>query len=315
MTVRLGIVMDPIGSIRYKKDATLAMLWEAQARGWQIYYFELKDLFLSDGIAYGNSQLLTVAHDEKAWFSFGEQKTLPLSELDVILMRKDPPFNEEYIHATYLLEYAERSGVFVLNRPQALRDCNEKLFATYFPAFTPPTLVTQSPKQLRDFWLEHEDIVCKPLNDMGGTSVFRLPKHEVNANAIFDNLTHRGSFYAMAQKFIPDIVIGDKRIILINGEPLAHAWLRVPQAGDWRGNHVMGAIGQPTSLSARDLEICAALGPVLRERGLYFVGIDVIGDYLTEINITSPGCVREIDAALGSNISAQLFDLIEHFIK
>lgn len=315
MTIRLGVVMDPIASIRYKKDATLAMLWEAKARGWEIYYFEQTNLFLLNGIPYGDARLLDVHHDETTWYTFRETVTIPLADLDVILMRKDPPFNEEYIHTTYLLEQAEQRGVFVVNRPQSLRDCNEKLFATHFTQCTPPTLVTQSKQKLQAFWQEHHDIVCKPLNNMGGTSIFRLQEQDVNANTVFEILTMNGSFYMMAQKFIPEIAQGDKRILLINGEPIGYAWSRVPQKGDWRGNHAVGAIGELQPLTERDAWICTQVASTLRERGLYFVGLDVIGDYLTEINVTSPGCVREIDAALGSNISAKLMDFIVMSIK
>lgn len=315
MTIRLGVVMDPIGSIHYKKDSTLAMLWEAEARGWEIYYLEQKDLFLRDGIPYGEARSLRVFHDASKWYALGEQRTLPLAELTVILMRKDPPFNEEYIYSTHLLEHAERLGVLVVNRPQALRDFNEKLFATHFPQCAPPTVVTQSVEKLHAFWQEQRDIVCKPLDSMGGTSVFRLREQDVNAPVIFETLTRNGSIYIMAQRFIPEIKLGDKRILMIEGEPISHALARVPQGNDWRGNLAVGAKGQAQPLSERDQFICAQVGPFLRERGLYFVGLDVIGDYLTEINVTSPTGIRELDAALGFNISHLFFDKIEQHIK
>jgi glutathione synthase len=315
MSIRLGVVMDPIGSIHYKKDSTLAMLWEAQARNWQIHYFEQKDLFIHDGIAYGESTELQVFHDENHWFDFLGNKRLPLSELDVILMRKDPPFNEEYIYTTYILEHAERQGALVVNRPQSLRDANEKLFSTYFPQCSPPTLVTQSSARLREFWQEHHDIVCKPLNTMGGKSVFRLKDNDDNAAVIFETLTQNETFYIMAQQFIPEIKDGDKRILMINGEPMPHLLARVPQGNDWRGNLAVGAKGFVQALSERDGWICEQVGPVLRDCGLYFVGIDVIGDYLTEINVTSPTGIREIDAGANINISAILMDWIEKKIK
>ncbi len=295
MPVRLGVVMDPIASLQYKKDSTLAMLWEAQARGWHLYYFEQKDLFIRDGRAFGHAQELQVFQDAHHWFEFSAPQRIALGDLDVILMRKDPPFNEEYIYTTYILELAERLGTLVVNRPQALRDSNEKMFATHFPQCSPPTLVTQSSAMLREFWEEHRDIVCKPLNTMGGTSVFRLQEHDVNAAVIFEMLTRNGTFYIMAQKFIPEIKEGDKRILLIDGEPIPHVLARVPQGNDWRGNLAVGAKGKVQSLSERDRYICAQVGPVLREQGLVFVGLDVIGDYLTEINVTSPTCIREID--------------------
>jgi glutathione synthase len=308
MTIRLGVVMDPIGSIHYNKDSTLAMLWEAQDRGWEIYYLEQSDLFLRDGTPYGEARRLQVFRDPKKWYAFDAKKSLALAELNVILMRKDPPFNEEYIYTTHLLEHAERLGVLVINRPQALRDFNEKLFATYFPQCAPSTLVTRSIEKLGAFWHEHGDIVCKPLDSMGGTSVFRLREGDVNAAVIFETLTQNASIYIMAQRFIPEIKQGDKRILMIDGEPVSHALARVPQGNDWRGNLAVGAKGVVQPLSARDRFICAEVGPILRERGLYFVGLDVIGDYLTEINVTSPTGIRELDAALQSSISSLLFD-------
>lgn len=311
MTVRIGVVMDPIADIAYKKDSTLAMLVEAQSRGWEIYYFEQKDLYLRDSIPYGSAKRLHVELNPKSWFSFQEEKPMLLSDLNAILMRKDPPFNEEYIYSTYILEHAEKLGVLVVNKPQSLRDANEKLFTTLFPQCTPPTLVTQSKKALHDFWLEHSDIVCKPLNVMGGTSVFRLRKDDVNANTVFDVLTKGGTTYIMSQRYIPEITDGDKRILLIDGKPISHVLARVPQRGDWRGNLAVGAVGEVRSLTERDQWICQQVGPALREIGLYFVGLDVIGDYLTEINVTSPTCIREIDAGAGINVSAILMDSIE----
>jgi len=311
MKIRLGVVMDPIASINYQKDTTLAMLWEAQKRGWEIFYFEQADLFLRDGVPYGDARKLVVAHNPKAWFELQDSTCLPLAELDVILMRKDPPFNEDYIYTTYILEYAERLGVLVSNKPQSLRDCNEKLFVSSFPDLAPPTLVTQSIAKLHAFKDEHKDIICKPLGGMGGKSIFRLPKDEVNAQVIFETLTRNGTLFMMAQTFIPEIKNGDKRILLINGEPFPHALARVPQGKDWRGNLAAGAKGVAQPLSERDRFICDQVGPALVERGLDFVGIDVIGDYLTEINVTSPTCVRELDKATDKNISAILMDVIE----
>jgi len=309
MTVKIGVVMDPIGSINFKKDSTLAMLWEAQDRQFEIYYLELRDLFLRDGVPYGSAKQLTVSRNPQQYFSFGTHLTLPLADLNMILMRKDPPFNQEYLYATYLLEHAERLGVRVVNRAQSLRDCNEKLFATYFPQCSPPTLVTQTKEKLLEFLSEQGDVVCKPLNSMGGASVFRLQKNDANIHAIFDLMIAHGTF-VMAQRFIPQIKEGDKRIIMINGAPIPYVLARVPQDSDWRGNLAVGAKGKVQALSERDQFICAQVGPLLRERGLYFVGLDVIGDYLTEINVTSPTGIREIEAETGINISAQLFDVI-----
>ena len=314
MTIRIGVVMDPIHAINYKKDSTLAMLWEAQARGWKLEYFEQADLFLRDGVVYGDARSLEVAHNPEKWFSLGEKKRMALSECQIILMRKDPPFNEEYIYTTHLLEHAERLGTLVVNRPQSLRDFNEKLFTTYFPQCSPPTLVTRSWEKLNEFWHEHHDIVCKPLDSMGGASIFRLRENDVNARVIFETLTDYGSRFIVMQKFIPEIKDGDKRIILINGEPVPHVLARVPQGEDWRGNLAVGAKGEIRPLTERDRYICSQVGPMLRERGLYFVGIDVIGDYLTEINITSPTGIREIDAGTGLNISAILLDSIQKLL-
>ncbi len=307
---RLGVVMDPIASIHVEKDSTLAMLLEAQTRGWQIYYFEQRDLLVKDGIAYGDAALLKVTASTSSWFSLQEKQRMPLAELDVILMRKDPPFNKEYIYTTYILELAERAGTMIVNRPQALRDCNEKFYATHFPQCTPPTLVAQSKEHLFEFWREHKDIVCKPLSGMGGAQVFRLRDGDTNAVAIFDLLTRYEQVYVMAQAFIPEINKGDKRILLINGEPIPYALARVPQGKEWRGNLALGAKGVVQPLSERDKFICAQVGPDFVKRGLYFVGLDVIGDHLTEINVTSPTCIRQIDAGANINVSKILMDFI-----
>ena len=310
MTIRLGVVMDPIQSIHYKKDSTLAMLWEAQARSWELYYFEQKDLFLRDSMPYGHARKLSVFKNPQEWFKLGESTLLSLADLDIILMRKDPPFNEEYIYSTYILEHAERLGALVVNRPQSLRDANEKFFAASFPDCCPPTLIAQSSADLHAFWQEHGDIVCKPLNTMGGKSVFRLRQDDVNAPVVFETLTQGESVYIEAQRFIPEIKNGDKRIILINGEAVPFSLARVPQGSDWRGNLAVGAKGEIRQLTARDRFICERVGPVLRDKGLYFVGIDVIGDYLTEVNVTSPTGIRELDDANDISISALLYDAI-----
>lgn len=310
--IKLGVVMDPLDTINYQKDTTLAFLWEAAARGWEIYYFELQDLFLLDGVPFGNSRLLQVYRDPQKWYSIDDnKKPIALADLNIILMRKDPPFNEKYIYATYILEHADRRGVVVANKPQSLRDANEKLYTTYFPECTPPTMVTQQIDKLMEFWHERQDIVCKPLDSMGGNSIFRVKKDDVNARVIFETLTHDQSTYIMAQQFIPEIVDGDKRILMIDGEAFPHALARVPQAGDWRGNLVVGAKGKVQPLTDRDRFICSQLGPILRERGLYFVGLDVIGDYLTEVNVTSPTGVRQLEEGTGENISAMLLDVLE----
>lgn len=310
MSIRLGVVMDPIESIHFKKDSTLAMLWEAEKRGWNIDYFETTDLFLENGLPYGEARALHVMHDETKWFNLEASRVIPLADLDIILMRKDPPFNDTFLYVTYVLEHAERLGVLVANRPQALRDANEKCFTTLFPQCMPPTLVTANQARLRDFHKEHQDIVCKPLNSMGGTSVFRVKAGDVNTNVIFDTLTMGGQVYIMAQAFLPAISAGDKRILMINGEPVSHALARVPQANDWRGNLAAGAKGVVQPLSDRDRWIANEVGPELRARGIYFAGLDVIGDCLTEINVTSPTGIRELDAVTGASIASQLLDAL-----
>jgi glutathione synthase len=308
--IKLGVVMDPIGSIKAYKDSTLAMLLEAQARGWPIRYMEQGDLFLRDGQALARQRGLKVFDDAGRWFEWGEETTGPLSDLDVILMRKDPPFDMEYVYTTYLLERAEDAGVLVVNRPRSLRDANEKLFTAWFPQCTPPTLVTRAAGRIRDFLAEHGDIVLKPLGGMGGESVFRVRRDDPNVNVTIETLTAHASRYAMAQRFLPEIAQGDKRILLIDGEPVPYALARVPAAGETRGNLAAGGTGTGVPLSERDRWICAQVGPVLREKGLLFVGLDVIGDYLTEINVTSPTCIRELDRQYGLHISARLMDAI-----
>lgn len=312
MTQRLGIVMDPMTTVNYAKDSTLAMMWEAQERGWEIVYFEQKDLFLKNAEPFGKGRDLKLFHEPNKFYEIGAEHIIPLAELDMIFMRKDPPFNAEYIYTTYILEHAEMLGVLVVNRPQSLRDANEKLFTTHFPQCCPPHVVTQSIEVLRGFWHEYHDIICKPLDTMGGLSVFRLQEQDVNANVVFETLTKAGTTHIIAQKYIPEITLGDKRIILINGEVIPHVLSRVPQGEDWRGNLAVGAKGVVQPLTERDQWICDQIGPTLRARGLYFVGIDVIGDYLTEINVTSPTGIRQIDKAAGINISSILFDALEN---
>lgn len=311
MTIKLGVVMDPISAINYKKDSTLAMLWEAKKRGYEIYYYELADLYLQDGRAHGDAKHLDVFQNPEHWFEFRGEATFPLAELNVILMRKDPPLDAEYIHATQLLAFAEREGTLVVNHSQALRDCNEKLFAAEFSTCIPPTLVTQSRTHFLAFLQTYQDIVCKPLNAMGGESVFRLRGADVNSNVVFDTITNHGHTQMMVQKFIPEIVQGDKRILMIDGKPLPYLLARVPQQGDWRGNLAVGAVGEVRPLSPRDKAIAELVGPVLQERQIYFAGLDIIGDYLTEINLTSPTCIREIEAGSDVPVTALLFDCIE----
>jgi glutathione synthase len=307
MTVRLGVVMDSIARINYKKDSTLAMLWAAAARGWELWYMEQSDLFLRDG-ARARMRPLTVHHDAARWYTLGEPRDAPLADLQVILMRKDPPFDNEYVYSTYILEAAARQGTLVVNDPQSLRDCNEKLYATQFPQCCPPLLVSRSIARLREFQREHGDVVFKPLDAMGGTLVFRVRDGDPNVSVILETLTAHESTTIMAQRYIPQIVDGDKRILMIEGEPVPYALARIPAVGETRGNLAAGGSGEARPLTERDRWICAQVGPALRERGLIFVGLDVIGEWLTEINVTSPTCIREIDSAYGLDIGALLMD-------
>ncbi len=306
--------MDPIGSINIKKDSTFAMLLEAQRRGWAIHYMEQGDLWLRDGRCLARMRALQVHDDPQHWFDFTGEHEMPLAEIDVILMRKDPPFDMEYIYTTYLLEQAEANGVLIVNKPQALRDANEKLFAAWFPQCTPPTLVTRRAQQLRTFLDEHGDIILKPLDGMGGASIFRLRKDDPNIGVVIETLTHHANSFVMAQRYIPEISTGprpgDKRILMIDGEAIPYALARIPAHGETRGNLAAGGQGKGEPLNERERWICAQVGPTLRDRGLMFVGLDVIGDYLTEINVTSPTCIRELDALYGLNISATLLDCI-----
>ncbi len=317
--IKLGVIMDPIGSINLKKDSTLAMLLEAQRRGWTLYYMEQNDLSLSQNRTWARTRQLTLAADpENAgddWHTLASKEDRPLAELDVVLMRKDPPFDMDYIFSTYLLELAEAEGLLVVNRARSLRDANEKLFTAAFPQCTAPTLVSAQAQGLRDFLAEHGDIILKPLDGMGGASIFRVQQGSPNIGVIIETLTRHGQRLCMAQKFIPEISEGDKRILLIDGEPVPWALARIPQGDETRGNLAVGGIGKGVTLSERDRWICAQLAPELKKRGLLFVGLDVIGDYLTEINVTSPTCIRELNRQYDLNISATLMDCIEQKIK
>ena len=310
MTVRVGIIMDPIAQIAFKKDSSLAMLLAAQARGWTLFYMEQRDLYQLGDQARARMCPLRVFNDPQKWFETGDEFDSALGELDVILMRKDPPFNSEYVYATYLLELAEKAGTLVVNRPQSLRDCNEKFFATQFPQCTPPTLVSRRADILREFAREHRDIILKPLDEMGGASIFRHREGDPNLSVILEVLTEHGGRQIMAQRYIPAIKDGDKRIRMIDGEPVPYFLARIPAAGETRGNLAAGGRGVAQPLSDRGREIAAIVGPQQRERGLLFVGLDVIGDYLTEINITSPTCIREIDNAFDTRIGERLMDAI-----
>lgn len=309
--LRIGVVMDPIGSITAKKDSSLAMLLEAQRRNAEIHYFEQADLHMLSGTAFGQSTRLHVRDNNDDCYEFGERLQIELGSLDAILMRKDPPFDMEYVYTTYLLDRAKDAGALVVNDPQALRDMNEKAYTAWFPDCTPLTLITRSMGQMKDFLNEHERVVVKPLDGMGGRSIFVIQKGDNNANVIFETLTDYGRQFAMAQVYIPEISLGDKRILLIDGEPIPYALARIPTGDDNRGNLVAGAVAKGQPLSGADRRICDAVGPVLRERGVLFAGIDIIGDYMTEVNVTSPTGIRELDKQYNLNIAATMFDAIE----
>jgi glutathione synthase len=309
--LRIGIVMDPIQSITPYKDSSFAMLLEATRRSAEIHYFQQGDLKILGGKAIGHSKILSVRDHNDDWFEFGSAQSIDLGDLDVILMRKDPPFDMEYVYTTYILDRAAAAGALIVNNPQALRDMNEKAYTAWFPECTPLTLITRSMDEMRAFLSEHERIVVKPLDGMGGKSIFVIQKGDKNASVIFETLTDYGQQFAMAQLFIPEISLGDKRILLINGEAVPYALARIPSADDNRGNLVMGAKGVAQELSDADRAICERVGPVLREHGVIFAGIDVIGDYMTEVNVTSPTGIRELDTQFDLNIAGLLFDAIE----
>ena len=311
MPIKLGMVMDSIDHINIKKDTSFAMLLEAQVRCWELHYMELNDLFLRNGRAYARTRTLTVQRNAQQWYRFIGEQDIPLDQLDVIIMRKDPPFDQEYIYATYLLERAESMGVYVVNKPQSLRDANEKLFTAWFPQCCAETLVAKEPARIRSFLHEQGEIILKPLDGMGGTSIFHLRKDDPNLSVILETMTQYNSRYVMAQKYIPEIKDGDKRILMINGEAVPYALARIPAQGETRGNLAAGGRAEGRELTEQDCWIASQVGPTLREKGLIFVGLDVIGDKLTEINVTSPTCVQELDQQFGLNIAGTLMDHIE----
>jgi glutathione synthase len=315
MTVKLGVVMDPISSINISKDTTLVLLLAAAKQGWQLEYMEQCDLFLDQGQALAMSSSLQVWDRPDQWYELGPQRKLALEELDVILMRKDPPFDGEYIYSTYILEAAERKGVLVLNKPQSLRDCNEKVFATQFPQCCPPVLVSRDLKQLRAFHALHQDLIYKPLDGMGGSGIFHCGPDGRNLGAIIEMLTDRGRHSIMVQKYLPEIKDGDKRILVINGEAVPYCLARIPMAGETRGNLAAGGTGRAQPLSERDQWIVSQVAPTLVEKGLVFVGLDVIGDYLTEINVTSPTCAKEINKAFDTDIGGRLMAAIKTLLN
>ncbi|MEA3640507.1 MAG: glutathione synthase [Lamprobacter sp.] len=315
MKYKLGVVMDPIGSIKISKDSSFAMLLAAQARGWPIYYMEIADLFVADGEVRAQTRQLRVRDDPHGWFELEAPETLALAELDAVLMRKDPPFDMEYVYATYLLELAEAAGCRVVNAPRTLRDANEKVFTTHFPHCCPPLVISRRADVLRAFLAEHEEIVLKPLDGMGGRSIFRVRRGDPNTSVIIEALIGvsrgAGERFCMAQRFLPEIADGDKRLLIVDGEPVPYVLARIPAAGESRGNLAAGARAEVRPISARERWIAAQVAPELKARGVLFAGLDIIGDWLTEINITSPTCIREIDRASGTDIAQDLMTAIE----
>jgi len=310
MEKTLGVVMDPIQSINFYKDTTLSILLAAQNQGFKLFYMEQQDLFLENGAPFAEVRPLRVINNPDGWYELNQASAVPLNELDVVIMRKDPPFDSEFIYSTYILEAAEKLGTLVVNKPQSLRDCNEKVFATEFPQCTPPLLVSRSIKRLTRFLEEHQDVVFKPLDGMGGASIFRVRAEDQNLNVILETLTQFGNQTIMAQKYLPEITDGDKRVLVVDGEVIPFCLARIPTGNDFRGNLAAGGQGEVRPLSERDQWIAEQVAPSLVERGLLFVGLDISGDYLTEINVTSPTCVQEIDRAQNTAIGEKLIAAI-----
>jgi glutathione synthase len=305
------VIMDPIASIKPYKDTSFAMMLEAQARGHELFYCTAGDLAFRDGKALAHCQPVQVNDNTSDFYTLGEAKNRILSDFNIILMRKDPPFDSDYLYATHLLDHAKTAGVQVVNDPQALRDVNEKLFILQFPQCIAPTLVSSNESDIRAFWRDQGDIILKPLHGMGGAGIFRLQPNDPNAGAIIETLTGNGKHIMMAQRYLPEILQGDKRILLIDGKPAPYCLARLPKAGETRANLAAGGTGIAQPLSERDVWICQQVGERLKNMGLRFVGLDVIGDYLTEVNVTSPTCIREIDAQCKVNIAGLLFDALE----
>lgn len=307
----LAVLMDPIEKIKIYKDSSFAMLLEAKKRGYALHYLLQDSLYIKNSRACARAQRLDVFDDNQRWFQLDAPHSIDLGDMSIILSRKDPPFDTQYLHDTHILDLAEAQGALVVNKPQSVRDANEKLFALHFPQCCPKSLVARDAGLLKEFVLEHGQAVAKSLDGMGGSAIFRVSDVDPNLNVIFETLTREGIDLALVQQFLPAIKNGDKRILLIDGEPIPYALARVPQGSEFRGNLARGGVGVPQPLTERDRWIAAQVGPEVRRRGLYFVGIDVIGDYLTEVNVTSPTCIRELDRAFGINIAGTLFDALE----
>lgn len=313
--MKLGIVMDPIKRIKTEKDSSFAMLLAAQKRDLEILYMEPQDLFLKENRACANIKMLSVEDNPDSWFQFTAEDTIELASLDIILMRQDPPVDMEYFVATYILEQAKNAGVLVVNDPASLRDVNEKVYCTWFADLMSPSLVSKDVDQIRLFLEEHTDLILKPLHSMGGDSIFRVRKDETNLNVILETLTQNGQQFIMAQRYIPEITHGDKRILLIDGKAVPYALARIPRDGETRGNLAAGGRAKAMPISPEEQTICEAVGPTLKDKGLLFVGLDIIGNYLTEINVTSPTCIRELDRAYDLDIAGDFIDCVLSQLK
>ena len=314
-TINIGFVMDPIETIKPYKDSTFAMMLEAQRRGWCVHYIQQSGVFVEDGVVNCVSQTLELIDNNEHWFNSLQSHKQPMSALDCVVMRKDPPFDMEYIYSTYLLELAELQGCLVLNKPASIRSANEKFFTTWFSECSPETLVTRDMELIKSFQEKHQHIVVKPLDGMGGSMIFQIREGDQNRNVILEAVTNNGSTTVMAQRFLPEFKDGDKRILLVDGEPFDYALARIPAKGEGRANLAAGATSEGVPLTDRDREICAMVGPSLKAMGLTFVGLDVIGDYMTEINVTSPTCIRELDELYDANIAGLLMDVIENKLE
>ncbi|WWO98963.1 MAG: glutathione synthase [Candidatus Dasytiphilus stammeri] len=309
--IKLGIVMDPINTLDFNKDTSIALILEAQKRNYEVFYMETKDLYLYGKIAYARAKTLHLEKDKNPWYSLGTEQSIRLDELNVILMRKDPPVNSDFIYSTYILEFAEKKGTIIINKPQSLRDYNEKMFINLFPELIPASLITKNVQQIYNFLGQHGDIILKPLDNMGGASIFRIKKNDPNIFVIIETITNSGKRFCMAQAFVPEINEGDKRVFIIDGEIVPYCLARIPRSGETRGNLAAGGYGKVQSLSIKDWKIARIISPILQERGLLFVGIDIIGDKLTEINITSPTCVQEIEREKSIGITNMFMNMIE----
>ncbi len=309
--MKIAFIVDPLEDFKIHKDSTFAMMREAASRGHALYAMQQEDLVWQNDTVTGFAQLLHLTGDPGAWYRVEPPQAMPLTAFDAVLMRKDPPFDMEYVYSTYLLEIAQKQGARVFNDPRAIRDCNEKMTIARFPQFTAPSLVTRHAAVIHEFLAAHGDIILKPLDGMGGTSVFRVNARDPNLNVIIETVTHYGQRTIMAQRYIPAIVDGDKRILLIGGKPVPYVLARIPKPGETRGNLAAGGTGVARELTSRDREIAVTLAPPLHALGLLLVGLDVIGDYLTEVNVTSPTCFQEIAEQTGFNVAGMMLDALE----